>query len=119
MFDFLRKDVVLDTDDAGLRRLTHERLKVFTKFTADNCPVCEMLGPSFARFADDEAYEGILFLRLDADQSPVARQLMNERAAPFFVSYCQGRVVECDTRHTEADVEAQLARLRALMPHTA
>ena len=109
---------IIDTDDEGLRRYTHDQLKVIAKFTADNCPICKMLEPSFARFAEEAAYQGILFVRLDSDETPVARQLMNQRSAPFFVSYCQGRLLECDTRETEADVVAQLNRLRALMPTT-
>ena len=119
MFDFLSKRAVVDTDDAGLRTYTHERMKVFAKFTADNCPVCKLLGPSFGQLADVGARQSILFLRLNSNENPVARQLMNERAAPFFVSYCQGRITECDTCETEAEMAAQFERLLKLMPHTA
>ncbi len=118
MFDFLQKTVV-DTNDEELRRLTHERMKVFAKFTAENCQVCKALGPGFARFADDDEYQGILFVRLSSNENPVAKQLMNERAAPFFVSYCQGRMLECDTLQTDADVRDQLNRLRAFAPQPA
>ncbi len=117
MLDFLPKSAIIDTDDAGLRRFTQDRLKVFAKFTADDCAVCKMLGPTFAKFAAEDEYEGILFVRLSSDENPVARQLMNERAAPFFVSYCQGRMLECDTCATDADVRALLDRLRKLAPH--
>lgn len=118
MLNILRK-AIIDTNDEGLRRLTHERLKVFAQFTTDNCETCRLLGPAFARFADDEEYQGILFVRLDSDANPVAKHLMNVRAAPFFVSYCQGRILECDTRMTDEDVLAQLDRLRAYLPHPA
>ena len=119
MLEKLFDHTVIDTNDEGLRRYTHERLKVFAKFTTDNCSICKMLEPSFAKFADDDEYQGILFIRLDSAENPVAKHLMNERAAPFFVSYCQGQLLECDTYTTAADVRAQLDRLRALMPHTA
>ena len=118
MFNFLQNTVV-DTDDEGLRRLTHERLKVFAQFTTDNCETCRLLGPGFAKFADDEEYLGILFVRLDSDENPVSKHLMNVRAAPFFVSYCQGRILECDTRETDDSVQAQLARLRSYLPKSA
>lgn len=119
MLEKLFSSAVLETDDAGLRRYTHERLKVFAKFTSAKCPICKLLAPGFARFATAEAYQGILFIQLDSDQNPVAKRLMAERVAPFFVSYCQGRLLECDTRETEADVRAQLDRLRVFMPVTA
>ena len=119
MVDSLQKTLVVDTNDEGLRQLTYERKKVFAKFTADNCAICKLLEPGFAKFADDGEYEGILFLRLDSDENPVAKQLMAERAAPFFVSYCKGRIIECNTLETNADVQAQLDRLRAIALPTA
>jgi thiol-disulfide isomerase/thioredoxin len=112
-----RKHVV-DTDDEHLRRLTHEHLKVFAKFTSENCAICQALAPPFAKFADDPGNEGILFVRLNSDENPVAKKLMQQKVAPFFVSYCQGRMLECDNLTTEEAVQAQLARLRAFMPHT-
>lgn len=107
---------VVDTDDEHLRRLTHEHLKVFAKFTSENCQVCAALAPPFAKFVDDPENVGILFVRLNSDENPVAKKLMQERVAPFFVSYCQGRLLECDALTDEAQVVAQLARLRAFVP---
>ena len=107
---------LVDTDDEGLRRYTYERLKVFAQFTTEGCAICKALELSFGKFAADEAYKDILFLRLDSDQNPVAKQLMDQLAAPFFVSYCEGRILECDTRTTDAGVQAQLDRLRAFAP---
>ncbi|RYU78254.1 thioredoxin domain-containing protein [Hymenobacter persicinus] len=109
---------VITTDDEGLRRYTHEHLKVFAKFTSDNCAICELLAPPFAKFADDEEFRSIVFLRLASEESPVARKLMQEKVAPFFVSYCQGRLLECDTLTTEAEVQAMLQRLREFLPQS-
>ena len=107
---------VVDTNDAYLRRFTHEYPKVFAKFTADHCALCTELAPCFARFADEPANKDILFVRLSAAENPVAQQLLVKRDAPFFVSYCQGRLIECDVLATEAEVLAQLARLRDFSP---
>lgn len=107
---------VVDADDAELRRFTHEHLKVMAKFTSDDCEYCKLLAPPFVQFATDPEFAGIAFLRLNVAENPVAKQLMAERAAPFFVSYCQGRMLECDTQTTEAGVLAQLRRLRAFEP---
>ncbi len=107
---------VHDVTDEKLRVLIHGHPKVFAKFTSDDCPACEALAPPFAKFANDEAYRSILFLRLDSDQNPVAKKLMEERIAPFFVSYCQGRLLECDSLTEEAEVRAHLDRLRAFVP---
>ncbi len=61
----------------------------------------------------EPANAGILFVRLSVKENPVAQQLMREKGAPFFVSYCQGRLLECDALTTEIEVVDQLARLRA------
>ena len=107
---------VVDATDETLRRLIHDHLKVFAKFTDAGCAICEALAPPFARFADDAGYEGILFVRLNVAENPVAKRLMQEKIAPFFVSYCQGRLLECDNQTTEAGVKGQLDRLRQLVP---
>ncbi len=107
---------VVDTDDEHLRRLIHEHLKVFAKFTSEDCALCELLSPPFTKFVDDPENVGILFVRLDSDQNPVAKKIMLEKVAPFFVSYCQGRLIECDALTEEAQLVAQLDRLRAFVP---
>jgi thioredoxin 1 len=110
---------VIDTDDEGLRRLTHEHLKVFAKFTSSDCTICDELAPPFARFADQEPFTAIVFLRLNASENPVAHKIMQDKAAPFFVSYCQGQLLECDMLLTEAEVLSMLTRLREYMPQAA
>jgi hypothetical protein len=107
---------VLDANDESLRRLTHEHLKVFAKFTSENCEICTLLAPPFTAFANQEAFKEILFLRLYSDENPVAKKMMQEKIAPFFVSYCQGCILECDTLTTEAEVHDMLQRLRVFVP---
>ncbi|MFC7668641.1 thioredoxin domain-containing protein [Hymenobacter humi] len=119
MIENLINSAVIDTNDEGLRRYTHDRLKVFAKFTAEDCATCGLLAPGFRKVADDQAYQGILFVRLNSDENPVAKLMMAQREAPFFVSYCQGRLLECETCDTPAAMVAQLDRLRAFKSHTA
>jgi thioredoxin 1 len=98
----------LETDDAGLRQLVHEHPKAIAMFTADHCATCEHLRPIFELFATNKAYADILFLRLDANQSPVAKRSMQQQHAPLFVTYDQGRLLHCDTLHTEQQLRALL-----------
>ncbi|TGE20158.1 thioredoxin domain-containing protein [Hymenobacter elongatus] len=109
---------VHDTNDEGLRRYIHDHLKVLAMFTADDCPICAQLATPFAQSAADEPFAAVLFLRLSSEESPVAKKLMQQKVAPFFVSYCQGCILECDTLTTEAEVLATLQRLRQFQPHT-
>jgi thioredoxin 1 len=109
---------VYDTTDEGLRRYTHEQMKVFAKFTSANCAVCEPLAPPFTTFADDEPDDTIRFLRLASEESPVAKKLMQQKVAPFFVSYCQGRILVCATLPSAAEVQGMLKRLREFLPQS-
>ncbi|MDF7811228.1 thioredoxin family protein [Hymenobacter sp. YC55] len=113
------REQVHDVNDEELRRLTHEHLKVFAKFTSESCEICELLAPPFAKFAGRENFKSILFLRLNSDENPVAKKMMQEKVAPFFVSYCQGRILECDTLTEEQQVSDMLQRLRDLEPLSA
>ena len=107
---------VHDVSDEQLRQLTHEHRKVFVKFTSENCAVCARLAPPFAKFADDDEFRYILFLRLNSDENPVAKKIMQEKVAPFFVAYCQGRILECDMLLAEQVVLAMLRRLQGARP---
>ena len=102
---------IKDTNDAGLRTLIHDYPKVMAKFTSENCATCKLLAPPFDKFSLNPDYESVAFLRLNSDQNPVARKMMAERVAPFFVTYFRGRMVECDALTTEAEVRAMLDRL--------
>ena len=116
MFDLLLTDTVLDTDDEGLRHCIYEHQKVFAIFTTGDCAICKLLDPGFVKLSENNEYQDIQFVRLSSEENPVAKQLMAEQSAPFFVSYCQGRILECDSLNTDADVLGQLNRLRAFTP---
>lgn len=107
---------ITDTNDEGLRTLIHDFPKVIAKFTSANCATCELLAPPFEKFSAEPAYQSVAFLRLDSDQNPVAKKMMDERIAPFFVSYQNGRIVECDTLTTEDEVRGMLSRLLSYAP---
>lgn len=102
--------------DGQLRRLVHAHAKVFVEFTAADCVLCQALQPHLEQLAADRVYQGIAFARLDAAENPVAQQLMNQQQAPFFVSYCQGRLLHCDTLTSEAHIRQALEALRLFRP---
>lgn len=107
---------IIDTNDEGLRTLIHDYPKAIAKFTSANCAICELLAPPYEKFSAEPAYQSIAFLRLDADQNPVAKKLMDTHIAPFFVIYYKGRLLECATLRTEAEVREYLTRLLAYTP---
>ncbi|MBX0290013.1 thioredoxin family protein [Hymenobacter sp. HSC-4F20] len=103
---------VIDTNDEGLRTIIHDYPRVLAKFTSENCDVCDLLAPPFERFSKDARFQKTVFLRLDVDENPVARKMMDAKVAPFFVAYCRGRLMECDTLRTEEEVLNMLTHLQ-------
>lgn len=75
------------TDDAGLGQLVHEHPKAFVMVTAAQCAICERLSPIFELSTNNRTCVGIAFMRLHADQNPVAKQVMHQQAAPLFATY--------------------------------
>lgn len=110
---------IQEINDGLLRRLVHAHAKVFVEFTAPDCVLCRALQPHLEQLAADPAYQGIVFARLDAAENPVARLLMNQQQAPFFISYCQGRLLHCDTLPSEAHIRRALEFLHLFVPVSA
>lgn len=103
---------VIDTNDAGLRTLIHGFPEVLAKFTSANCATCDLLAPSFEKYAFEPRHTHITFLGLGSDENPVARHMMNPRVAPILAAYHRGWLLEGDTLQTEQVVVALLQRLR-------
>ncbi|SFP82251.1 thioredoxin family protein [Hymenobacter arizonensis] len=103
---------LVDTNDEGLRIYVHSKPKVFAIFTTTGCQVCKVLEPIFSKLVGDKLSIGIQFVRLDSGENPVAKRLMAEQEAPFFVSYSQGRMLECGTCVNEKEMLEHLTRLR-------
>ena len=102
---------IMETNDAGLRQFINDRTKVFVMFPADHCATCAQRRTVVELCAINRAYTGIAFLHRNADHNPIARQAMQQQLAPFFTTYCQGRLVESHTLHTEQQVRALLNAL--------
>ncbi|MDU0368978.1 thioredoxin domain-containing protein [Hymenobacter endophyticus] len=103
---------IIDTNDEGLRTLIHDYPRVIAKFTSKDCAICDLLAPPFEQFSLDEQFRNTAFLRLDAAENPVARKMMDTKVAPFFASYCRGRLVECDTLREKDEVLEMLQNLQ-------
>ena len=99
--------------DERLRHLVHAQPKTVAMFTASGCARCERLRPVVETLAAEAAYAGIAFVRLDAGQNRVAEHLVARHGSPFFITYCRGRLVHCDTLHTESQVQGLLHALLA------
>ena len=105
---------ITETTDAALNQLVQAHPKALVMLTTVPCATCDLLRPLFEAFATNQAYAGIAFLRLRAGENPAARPWLNQLHAPYFVAYCQGRVLHGEALSTEQQVRALL---NALLTH--
>lgn len=80
--------------------------KVVVKYFADWCGNCRLFAPKFRRLSDDERFEGVHFLDVNAEKNPEARKAAGVTNLPFFAIFKNGQLVEgIPTSKEEAVVE--------------
>ncbi len=101
--------VIKSTND-DLRKFVYDKQYVIVKFdTEDDCAVCEEIAPVFERLSDD--YKNITFVRMNADDNPVAKKLIIKEKKPFIGIYKEGLLVECGLVSTENALSIMLNKL--------
>ena len=88
-----------------MRRIIYDNDCVLAKFVDENCDTCRALAPHVQRLANDPRFAHVLFVIVDANQTPVTAKEVAFTKAPFIVAYRKGTVSHCETVKTEARVE--------------
>ncbi len=82
--------IVNDQDfDQSVLRST---LPVIVEFTANWCPPCRVMAPTYARLSD--AYAGRLrFMKLDTDENPLTQVRFGVQGIPTLVLFAGGKEI--------------------------
>jgi thioredoxin-like negative regulator of GroEL len=102
---------VITATDESVREQISNNDCVFVAYISPACNVCRTLMPSIEKIATEPRYENIVFIKIDADENPVAKIEMHEKQLPFVVTYKKGLLIECETISTEYDVAKKLEKL--------
>lgn len=86
---------------------------VIVKYFADWCGACRLFAPQFRRMSEDAKHEGVLFLDVNAEESPEARKLAGVTNLPFFATFKNGELVKADFTTKKDTVEQMLEELKA------
>lgn len=80
--------------DAEFGNKLSESNKVVVKYYADWCGNCRLFSPKYKRLSNDDRFEGISFLDVNAEQNPEARKAGGVTNLPYFAIFKDGAFVE-------------------------
>ncbi|NEM96429.1 thioredoxin family protein [Pontibacter burrus] len=104
--------VILATDN-DFTQVLNSNQRVVVKYYADWCGSCRLFSPKFKRMSDDEAFDGIAFVDVNAETSPEARKLANVTNLPFFAVFKNGQLVDSVAASKEEAVRELIHKLDA------
>jgi thioredoxin 1 len=80
--------------DADFEAALKENDKVVVKYFANWCGSCKLFAPKYKRLSNDERFEGVAFLDVNAEENQAARKLAGVDNLPFFAVFKNGELVE-------------------------
>ena len=87
--------------------------KVVVKYYADWCGNCRLFSPKFKRMSDDEQFNSIAFVDVNAETSPEARKMAGVTNLPFFAVFKNGKLVDTVAASKEEAVLTLIHKLDA------
>ena len=97
--------------DADFKNLLTENDKVIVKYFANWCGSCKLFAPKYRRLSDDDRFNDITFLDVNAEENEAARKLAGVDNLPFFAVFKNGELVEGSATNKEENVLNLLSKL--------
>jgi thioredoxin 1 len=103
---------LIKSTDADFASHLQNNDKVVVKYYADWCGSCKLFAPKFRRLSDDERFEGITFLDVNAEENETARKTANVSNLPFFAIFKGGELLETLSASKEDAVVELIEKLK-------
>ncbi|MFT5723382.1 MAG: thioredoxin 1 [Bacteroidia bacterium] len=97
--------------DNDFKDLLKSNDKVIVKYFANWCGSCKLFAPKYRRLSDDERFEDIIFLDVNAEENEAARKLANVDNLPYFAVFSKGELLAGAATNKEENVVALLNQL--------
>lgn len=85
--------------------------KVIVKFFAGWCGSCKLFAPKFRRLSEDERFEGVTFLDVNAEENEAARKRAGVDNLPFFAAFKNGELIASGPTSKEEVVVEMIEKL--------
>jgi thioredoxin 1 len=104
---------VTHTTDALLVLEIASHHSVILKYHTDDCgEPCTQLLPIYEELSEEKRYTNIVFLRINADDNPVAKEYILKKKQPIITLYHKGRLLESTTIGTKEEMISLLDVLK-------
>ncbi len=98
-------------NDTNFENEIRENGKVVVKYYAGWCGSCRLFAPKFKRLSADDRFTDVRFLDVDAEESPIARNLGKVSNLPTFAIFKNGELVETIASNKEDQVVELISKL--------
>lgn len=104
---------LITSDDTNFSSLINENSLSIVKYYADWCGSCKLFAPKYKRLSNDERFEGVTFLDVNAETSPEARKMGAVNNLPTFAIFKNGQLISSVPTSKEESVVELLNQLLA------
>lgn len=91
-------------EDPQFEETLQENEKVIVRYYADWCGSCKLFTPKYRRLSEDERFEDVVFLDVNAEKNEKARKKVNVDNLPFFATFSNGELKEATSTTKEDQV---------------
>lgn len=101
------------SDDSNFEQSISQNPLVIVKYYADWCGSCKLFAPKYKRLSNDERFQHITFLDVNAETNPEARKLGGVNNLPTFAIFINGKLQATESTSKEEVVIELLKKLEA------
>lgn len=103
---------VTETTDAFLFLQVAENDRVMLKYHSNDCgEPCIKFVPLYKEISEDSKYKNVVFLVIDADDNPRAKERILDKQQPVITIYHKGKLLDSRHASTKEGVEELLEEL--------
>lgn len=102
---------VVKVTDAEFKDQLANNDKVVVKYYADWCGSCRLFAPKYKRVSNENEMNDVVFLEVDAENSPEARKAAGVDNLPFLAAFKGGELVEGSAGSKEEYLRSLIAKL--------
>jgi len=104
---------VILANDSDFNEHLAQHEAVVVKYFANWCGSCKLFAPKYKRVSNEESNQDVLFLEVNAEESPEARKIAGVDNLPFLAAFKNGALVEGSAGAKEEFLRSLIDKARA------